>query len=326
MSASAPQIGLRMRESGRTDFFGRYKREISVAIAYLLLLLLLAITRPSFYQSQFGETWVSAAPVLIVAVGMTLIILAREIDISVGSQFSVCGTVAGLMGMWGAPLPGIIIGTLAVGAVMGAINGVLVATAGLPSIVVTLAMMVVLRGALLWSTQGAQAHVTFQWFGLSQQMGQWIIVGAALLVFVLFAIALRWLAAGRAVYAVGSDREAARLAGIRPKHVTFSLFVLMGVLTGLAALLNTARFAMVYPNTGDGLELQVIAAVVIGGVAISGGRGQLIGSLIGVALLATIGPALLFFHAHSQWAKAIQGLIILIAVASDGFSRKRKAA
>ena len=151
-------------------------------------------------------------------------------------------------------------------------------------------------------------------------------VGTALVIFLLFAAGLRWLAGGRAIYAVGSDREAARLAGIRPRRVIFSVFVLMGALSALAALLNTARFALVYPNTGEGLELQTIAAVVIGGTAISGGLGQLIGSLIGVALLVTIGPALLFFHAHSEWAKAIQGLIILLAVASDGISRKGESA
>ena len=148
-----------------TDFLGRYQREVSVAGAYVLLLLALAIFRPSFFQSQFSEIWVSAAPVLIVAVGMTLIILARQIDISIGSQFSVCGTVAGLLGAGGFGLPMIIAGTVATGAVMGAINGVLVAGAGLPSIVVTLAMMVMLRGGLLWGTQGAQVGVSFNGLG-----------------------------------------------------------------------------------------------------------------------------------------------------------------
>ncbi|HEY2588942.1 MAG TPA: ribose ABC transporter permease, partial [Tepidisphaeraceae bacterium] len=99
-------------------------------------------------------------------------------------------------------------------------------------------------------------------------------------------------------------------------------FVLMGMLTGLASLLNAAQFVMIYPNAGEGLELQVIAAVVVGGTAISGGRGTLVGTLIGVALLATIGPTLVFFHAQSQWAKAIQGLIILLAVATDALARR----
>ncbi len=156
----------------------------------------------------------------------------------------------------------------------------------------------------------------------------------ALVVFAAFAWGLRYLAAGRAVYATGSDPEAARLAGIRPRRVVFGVFVVMGGLAGLAALLNAVRFPDVDPNAGIGLELQVIAAVVVGGVAVSGGRGTLAGSLIGVALLGSIGPALVFlgtslplqwqWFAKPQWEKAIQGLIILLAVASDALDKERR--
>ncbi|HSU66319.1 MAG TPA: ABC transporter permease [Tepidisphaeraceae bacterium] len=305
-------------------FFQRYLREISVTGAYLVLLLNLAIFHPAFFRGQFRATWVSAAPMLVAAVGMTLVILARQIDISIGSQFSVCGIVAGLLAVAGMPIIVVVLGTLAAGAAMGAINGWLIAGRGLPSIVVTLATMVVLRGALMWLGQGAAVHFPpgFQWLGLSQSAGQAVIVLIALLVFAAFAWAMRWLPAGRTVYAVGSDQEAARLAGIRPKRVVFLVFVLMGALTGLAALLNAAQFALIYPNAGEGLELAVIAAVVVGGTAISGGRGTMLGTLIGVALLTTIGPALIFFHASSYWAKPIQGVIILLAVLSDALARR----
>ena len=156
----------------------------------------------------------------------------------------------------------------------------------------------------------------------------------ALSVFAAFAWGLRHLAAGRAVYATGSDPEAARLAGIRPRGVVFAVFVVMGSMAGLAALLNAVRFSDVDPNAGTGLELQVIAAVVVGGVAISGGRGTLAGSLIGVALLGSIGPALVFlgpnlppaleWFGKPQWEKAIQGLIILLAVASDALNKRAR--
>ncbi len=149
-----------------------------------------------------------------------------------------------------------------------------------------------------------------------------MVVIAAAVLFAGFALAMRFLAAGRAVYAVGSDREAARLAAIRPTHVVFGVFVLMGCLCGLAALLNGVQFALVYPNAGEGLELTVIAAVVVGGTAISGGRGTLAGTFIGVALLTAIPTALVFFGAKSQWARAIQGAIILLAVASDALARR----
>jgi rhamnose transport system permease protein len=299
----------------------RYQREWSVALAYTLLLGVLAVVSPSFYEgTNLRSILVRGAPVLVAAVGMTLVILARHIDISIGSQYSICGVVAGLLAQHGWPMPLVAIGTLAIGGVIGAINGFLVAALNLPSIVVTLATMVALRDALRWQRQGEfvkNLPPSFQWFGFSQDVGQWLIVGIALAVFLVFVWTLRNLAAGRAVYATGSDVEAARLAGIRPRRIVFTIFVLMGGLTGLAALLGATCLPNVDPNEGWGLELKVIAAVVVGGVAISGGRGTLIGTLAGVALLQTINPALVFLKVEAEWEKAIQGTIILVAVASD---------
>jgi rhamnose transport system permease protein len=329
MTAGAAPFAVVSQSRKTHGFLHRHLRETSVAVAYLLLLTLLAIFHPAFFQAGFSETWVSAAAVLVAAVGMTLVILAREIDISIGSQFSVCGIVAGTLARSGLPIPLVLLGTILAGGIMGAINGGLVAGLRLPSIVVTLATMVIIRGALLWVTQGAATLFPpgFQWFGASQGTGQILMVLIALVVFATFAWSLKWLAAGRTVYAVGSDAEAARLAGIHPRRVIFWVFVIMGMLAGLASLLNAAQFVMIYPNAGEGLELQVIAAVVVGGTAISGGRGTLVGTLLGVALLTTIGPALVFVHAQvdalgSQWAKAIQGLIILAAVSSDALARR----
>jgi rhamnose transport system permease protein len=329
MSASLdPDVldyGLDPRRSAPASFGGRYVRELSVLGAYAALLLILAVFAPRYFQSQFAASWVQAAPVLVAAVGMTLVILARHIDISIGSQFSACAVVAALLAKAGVPMPAVALLTLACGAAMGAANGVFVALLGLPSIVVTLATMVILRESILWARQGRAVGglpADFQWFGLSQFSGQGLLVAAGLAVFAIFALALRWTAAGRAVYAVGSDQEAARLAGVRPRGVVFGVFTIMGALTGLTALLNTVRLPQVYPNTGTGRELEVIAAVVVGGVAISGGRGTLAGALIGVALLGTIGSALAFLNVDTAWTRAIQGLIILVAVATDGLARR----
>ena len=133
------------------------------------------------------------------------------------------------------------------------------------------------------------------------------------------------LVGGRLVYAVGGDAEAARLAGIRPPWVTFGVFVLMGALTGLAAMMNLAQSPQVDPKSGTGLELKTIAAVVVGGVAISGGRGTLWGVFAGLLLLACISPALTHLHVEAYWEKAIQGAVILLAVVADGWrSRKEK--
>jgi rhamnose transport system permease protein len=287
----------------------------------------LAVAAPSFYQGdKLRNILVGSAPVLVAAVGMTLVILSRNIDISIGSQMSICGIAAGLMAKLGVPMPLVIPATMLVGGCMGAINGLFVAVFGLPSIVVTLATMVIFREALRWWREGAFVNNLpgdFQWFGQGQSAGQWIVVAVAIVLFAIIAFALRFLAAGRAVYATGSDPDAAWLVGIRPRRVVFSVFTLMGALMGLAAILSAVRFPSVDPLNGTGLELQVIAAVVVSGVAISGGRGTLIGVLFGVALLATIEPALTFLGAQAYWTKALQGGIILIAVASDALDFKR---
>lgn len=312
-------------EPGAPQFFVRYLREFSVGVAYLLLLGIVGFWQPEFFHRQFFATWVSAAPVLVAAGGMTLVLISRHIDISIGSQFAVSATLAALMARARLPMSAIVLLTILSGAAMGAINGALVAGLGLPSIVVTLATMVVFRESLRWELQGQLVQdfpSYFQWFGMSQLAGQWTLLGCAAAVFLSMGWGMRWLAAGRSVYAVGSDEEAARLAGIRPRRVVFVLFVLMGALVGLAALLNAVRFTDVDPNGGLGWELQVIAAVVVGGAAVTGGRGTIVGSLLGVALLVTIRPALVFFHVAAQWEKAFHGVIILAAAASDGISRR----
>lgn len=300
---------------------GRYKREISPAIAFAILLLAVGIAAPSFFSAgNLRDLALNNAPVLLVAIGMTLVILTGEIDISVGSQFAVCSVAAGWLAKEGVPIPLLLPATVAIGGAMGMLNGALIGRLGLPSIIVTLAMLVAWRDALRWITEGAWVQglpENFQWFGLGQLAAQWLIVGTALGALVATAWVLRNLGAGRAVYAAGSDREAARLAGIEPPRVVFWVFVLMGALVGLAALLNAVRFSAVPSNTGIGLELKAIAAVVVGGTAITGGRGRLVGTLIGVALLGTIGTALTFVGINPFWEKAIQGAIILAALVSD---------
>jgi rhamnose transport system permease protein len=299
----------------------RYKRELSAALAYAILLVTVSLVAPSFFSlANLRDLALNNAPVLLIAIGMTVVILSGEIDISVGSQFAVAGVSAGLLAKAGLPIWMLLPAVLIIGAAMGALNGLLVGRLGLPSIVVTLAMLVIWRDALRSATEGAWVQnlpANFQWFGLGQLAGERIIIGASLLILLVFSWMLRNLGAGRAVYAVGSDREAARLAGIDPTLVKFWVFVLIAGLTGIAALLNAVRFSAVPADTGLGLELKAVAAVVVGGTAITGGRGRLIGTLIGVALLGTIGTALTYVGIDPFWEKAVQGAIILAALVSD---------
>lgn len=301
--------------------FNRYKREISAAIAYIVLLLIVGVAAPSFFGAgNLGDLFINNAPILLIAIGMTLVILIGEIDISVGSQFAVASVAAGFLAKTGMPLPILFVCMLLIGAIMGAVNGILVGWFKLPSIIVTLAMLVAWRDSLRWTTEGAWVQdlpSNFQWFGLGQNLGQIMIVTIPLIIFAVFAWSLRNLNLGRAIYAVGSDAEAARLAGIKPNNIVFGVFVVIGALVGLAALLNAVRFNSIPSNAGIGLELKAVAAVVVGGAAITGGRGTLIGTLIGVALLGTIATALTFLGINPFWEKAIQGVIILAALVSD---------
>ena len=301
-----------------------------MAIALALLFAVLAAIAPAFFQpANLRDLLVANAPVLVAAVGMTLVILARQIDISIGSQFAICGVAAGLLAKAGLPMPFVTLGVIVLGAALGAVNGALVAFAGLPAIVVTLATMVLLREGLRWKTEGVWVEdlpARFQWFGLGQAGGRLAIVAASVLVFAVFAWGLRALAAGRAVYATGSDPEAARLVGIHPSRVVFGAFAFMGGLTGLAAVLTAIQFIDVQTSAGAGLEMKVIAAVVVGGVAISGGRGTLAGTLLGVALLGAIGPALTFLGTQAYWERALQGLVILLAVSTDALPARRRRA
>jgi rhamnose transport system permease protein len=305
----------------------RYFRELSVAGALLAVLTALALFAPGFFQPQpLLSLATREAPTLVVACGMALIIICRQIDISVGSQFAVCSVAAGLLAAQGLPTALVALAAVALGGFLGAINGALVAGLRLPSIVVTLATMVSWREVLRWQRQGAFVNLPdgLQWLGLSQGAGQWTLVIFAVALLAVLALATRHLAAGRFVYAVGSDAEAARLAGIRPQVVTFSTFVVLGALTGLAAMMNVVQSPQVDPKSGTGLELKAIAAVVVGGVAISGGRGRLWGVFAGLLLLACVAPALTHLHVEAYWEKAIQGAIILLAVVADGV-RSRKA-
>ena len=299
------------------------RREASVALAILVLGAVLGLVAPGFFaRDNLADLFLANMPVLIAALGMTLVILTGHIDISVGSLFAICAVASGLLSKAGLPLPLVALAVCAIGALLGSVNGALVAWVRIPSIVVTLATMVAWRDGLRWATEGAWIQdlpTGYQWLGTTARVYPLMVTVIVIALQLGFGWALRNLAAGRAVYATGSSPDAARLAGIPTATVTFVVFALGGALTGLAALLNSVRFNQIPSNTGLGLELKVIAAVVVGGTAITGGRGSATGTLLGVILLGAIGPALTFLGVSAYWERAIQGGIILTAVAIDAF-------
>jgi rhamnose transport system permease protein len=296
-------------------------REFALTLAILTVAIVMAVGAPGFFRFANQRDLVMAnLPVAIVALGMTLVILTGQIDISVGSQFALLSVAAGVFAKAGLSTPAAALATCLGGALLGALNGVLVAYVRIPSIVVTLATMVALRDGLRWATQGAWVEDLppgFQWFGRSQTASEALTCAAVALLVAVFAWGLRYLAAGRAFYAAGSNPEAARLAGIDPARVVFAAFAVTGALTGFAAMCNAVRFNQIPSNAGLGMELQVIAAVIVGGVAVTGGQGTVAGALLGVILLGMIGPALTFLGISAYWERAIEGAIILAAVALD---------
>ena len=305
-----------------------YNREVGVAATIALLnLVLLIYARGYFSRENFADLFLANAPVLVISLGMLLVILAGQIDISVGSMFAVCSVIAGMAAKEGLSSTGSALAACLAGAVCGAINGGLTAYLRVPSIVATLATMIVLRDGLRWTTQGSwvgDLPPGFQLLGLPP--GAFTVDdlradrGVA-------AVGCRGICAtcvpeGRS-YATGSSEEAAGLVGIKTKRVVFSVFTLTGTLTGFAAAMNAVRFHQIPSNAGLGLEMKVIAAVVVGGAAITGGSGTVLGTLLGVILLGSIGTSLTFLGISAYWEKSVQGAIILIAVAISLAGRNR---
>jgi rhamnose transport system permease protein len=295
---------------------------VSVAGAIAALALVLAVAAPGYFSpGNLSDLFLSNLPVLLLALGMTLVIVTGEIDISVGSMFAICGVAAGILAKSGWPVWLACATACVVGAGLGSLNGALVSYAGIPSIVVTLATMVALRDGLRWATDGAWVQdlpLSFQWLGLTQGAFPWVAAAVSGILTAAFAWGLRHLAAGRAIYATGSNPGAARLAGLNTAAVKWLAFTVLGSLTGLAAVLNAVRFNQIPSNAGVGLEMKVIAAVVVGGTSVAGGSGSVAGTVLGVVLLAAIGPALTFLGVSAYWERAIQGGIILLAIAVDG--------
>jgi rhamnose transport system permease protein len=298
-----------------------HRREASIAIVIALLAVLLAAVAPGYFaRENLSDLFLGNMPVLIVAIGTTLVILTGNIDISVGSVFAICGVIAGVVAKATGSVATAAVAACAAGAVLGSVNGSLVAYLRMPSIVVTLATMVALRDGLRWCTQGAWVQDLppgFQWFGLQQGAYPAVACGLVVLLQSVTGWVMQNLSAGRAVYATGSNEDAARLAGLNTAAVKCAVFTAAGALTGLAALLNSVRFNQIPTNAGLGLEMKVIAAAIVGGAAIRGGQGTLTGTLLGVVLLGAIGPALTFLGVSAYWERAIQGAIILTAVAVD---------
>jgi rhamnose transport system permease protein len=308
-------------------------REFPVAFALVALVATTYAVNPAFLSAQgVKDLLLNATILMILAAGQTLVLVTENVDLSVGSML---GLTAYTVGVLFATVPGIpIIAVFAiailVGGVLGAINGLLVSVAKVPALVITLGTLYIYRGVNNAWAGGKQyfAGDRPQAFGdLSVQtvLGIPLITLIALAILAVVAVYLNGARSGRDLYAIGSDSDAAKLYGIPVTKRIFSVFVANGLLAGLAGVLYASRFNSVGATTGDGMELQVVAAAVVGGVAIAGGVGTVVGAALGGLLLTTITSSLTAMRVDKFWQQAVVGALILSAVVIDRVSSLRTA-
>jgi rhamnose transport system permease protein len=309
-------------------------RELGIVAALALLIIVTAILEPRFIEtSSLRNLALNASILAILAVGQTLVIVTRNIDLSTGSVLGLSAFLAGdlLQGHPGMALPLVFLLGIALGAACGLFNGILVTWGQVPALVVTLGTLYAFRGlAFLW-TDGRQVNAETLPDSFLD-LGSESIAGVPILVLIAVVIVLgvgQWLRdyrPGRELYAIGSNPEGARLAGLRADRRVLTAFVLAGALSGLGGVLFAARFGTVDATAGVGYELTVIAAAVVGGVAIFGGTGTVYGAALGALLLGTITSSLIILRVEAFWQQAAIGALLLLAIALDRLLGVRVAA
>jgi rhamnose transport system permease protein len=305
-------------------------REALLALAILVSVGIISTRFPAFVMpGNLANVFNDTAPLMLLAIGQMIVILTKCIDLSVAANLALTGMVAALMNGAGVPLPLILCAVIVLGAVLGAVNGVLVWKLGIPSIVVTLGTMTIYRGTTFLMTEGkwVNAHEMTDGFKalprlvvLGLPVMSWIAVATVLI----FAVVLTRTALGRAFYAVGGNAHAAVYAGIDVGRTQFWAFVISGALAGFTGYLWVARYAVAYVDVAGGFELDVVAACVIGGIAIAGGSGSIWGAMLGALFLGVIKNALPVVGISPFWQMAISGMAIILAVAFNAAQSRPK--
>lgn len=323
------------------NWFRHHIRPEQVRELILLLLIIVAVVFfgsliKNYYTSRtFNRIAASVTVITIVAVGQTLVVLTRNIDLSVGSIVGCTAYFVGTLIARSNDLNPILaaLAAVAMGGTMGAINGVLVAWARVPAIIVTIGTLAIFRGVLV-DLSGARTVTT-------DSLPGWLInlprvnilaiggvtIGAlfmiALGIVILFQLGTTYLRTGRRFYAIGSNPDAAELIGLPTRRLLFLAFVISGALAGLAGFVTLARFGNITVEAGRGLELEVVAAVVVGGVNIFGGSGTVVGAMLGAIMIGLLEQSLFRLQISEFGRDALLGLLILLAVASDAVILQR---
>lgn len=301
------------------DFLSEHAQVLSITAFFLACLVFFSATTDTFLTlGNILNVVRQAAPILVVAVAMTLVIITGGIDLSVGSQVALVNAVAAIIMATGYPWPTVVIGMVAFGALMGIAQGWFIAYQGIPAFIVTLAGLSILRGFALWLTQGYSIPIKdapgFFWLGRGEFLGLPVPALIAVLVTVIGYVVIAYTKYGRQVVAVGSNLEAARRVGMPAKWIVASVYMVSGIACALAGLLIAARLGSGSSNAAVGFELQVIAAVVLGGTSLMGGRGSILGTVLGTLTIAVIGNGLILMHISPFFTQIVTGAIILVAI------------
>jgi len=296
-------------------------REVLLALAILALIALVATRFPAFVApANLAGVFNDTAPLIILAIGQMIVILTKCIDLSVAANLALTGMVAALMNGAGVPLPVIVATAIALGAALGAVNGLLVWKLGIPSIVVTLGTMTIFRGTIFLMTDGKWINAHEMTAGF-KSLPREVILGLPVMSWIALAVVagavvlMGRTALGRSFYATGGNPHAAVYAGIDVGRTQAVAFILSGALAGLTGYLWVARYAVAYVDIAGGFELDVVAACVIGGIAIAGGAGSVGGAVLGALFLGVIKNALPVAGISPFWQLAISGAAIILAVA-----------
>jgi rhamnose transport system permease protein len=301
------------------------QRELGIVLALVLLVAYTAIDNPRFLSGQsIRDNLLNTAILAVMATGQAVVVITRNIDLSVGSVLGISAFAVATLMSNNQDLPMIValLAGLAIGAVAGLVNGVLVRYGKVPALVVTLGTLYIYRGITYSWAGGSQVNADelpqhFLAFANDSILGiPWLVL-IALVVVGAGSVMMRNYRVGRELYAMGSSPAAAELAGIKVARNLLGAFVLSGALAGLAGVLYAARFGTVDAAAGTGYELNVVAAVVVGGVAVFGGSGTVWGAALGALLLTVIGSALAVLDINQFWQQAIVGALIILAICAD---------
>ena len=311
------------------SFRGRYLQwqriaEYVIVVAIILESIVFAVIAPQFFSvPNLVNVALSIAITGILAVGMTAVILTGGIDLSVGSVAALAGVVAAMIAVGGGVFTSGIV-ALGIGLAVGLFNGIVIAQFRVPPFVTTLAMLTICRGLAFIVTGGRSIGNLPSSFGFLGRERLWGVPVPVLLMLVVFAVGwfvLKRMTFGRYVYAVGGNREAAFLAGVNTKGVIVLVYVLNGLLVGLAGLVLASRLGAGVPNAGLQYELDVIAAVVVGGTSLNGGRGSVIGTFWGAVFIGILNNGLNLAGIDPYMQKIALGLVILLAVLADQINK-----